>query len=180
MIGDIDSFKTLYLTHFRAVVGFCQAYLKDEEEAMDVAQESFYRLYQRRDESYTIQHALAFVYTTAKNQCLDLLRQAKYKKEDIDSLREELLSDDFFLDEIARQELQEQIRQAIDKLTGRSREIAELALAGKSNSEIAEALSISLNTVKSLKKEMYLKLRGSISRDYLVLVYLKNLLKIDL
>ena len=62
------------------------------------------------------------------------------------------------------------VREAVGKLSGRSREIAELSLQNKTNPEIAEALGISVNSVKSLKKEMYSKLRDMLEDEYLVLL----------
>ena len=50
-----------------------------------------------------------------------------------------------------------------------------LALEGKSNLEIADILGISLNSVKSLKKEMYSKLRKIIGHEYIVLFFVKFL-----
>ena len=41
---------------------------------------------------------------------------------------------------------------------------------GQSVAEIAEALGISVNSVKSLKKEMYSKLRDMLEDEYLVLL----------
>lgn len=60
---------------------------------------------------------------------------------------------------------------AINRLSGRSLEIATLALEGKSNPEITDKLGISLNSVKSLKKEMYTKLRKIIGHEYIILFF---------
>lgn len=113
---------------------------------------------------------LAFLYITAKNLCLDCLARERFKREDIDELKDDLLSEDFFLDEITREEMIATVREAVGKLSGRSREIAELSLQNKTNPEIAEALGISVNSVKSLKKEMYSKLRDMLEDEYLVLL----------
>ena len=178
-INGINTFKQLYTDYFQAVWGFCNTYLKDREQSMDVTQETFFKLYERLNDSYTKQNAIAFIYITAKNICMDILRHNKFKLEDAEQLKEVLPSNDSFLDEIASQEMIRCIRSAIDQLTGRSLEIANLSLDGKSNQEIADMLGISINSVKSLKKEMYTKLRKIIGHDYIVLFFAKHMLHVE-
>ena len=72
-INGIDTFKELYTDYFQAVWGFCNTYLKDREQAMDATQETFFKLYERLDDSYTKRNAVAFIYITAKNICMDIL-----------------------------------------------------------------------------------------------------------
>ena len=171
-INGIDTFKELYSDYFQSVWGFCNTYLKDKEQAMDATQETFFKLYERLDDSYTKRNAVAFIYITAKNICMDILRRNKL-------LKDELPSEDSFLEEIANQEMIRCVHTAINQLSGRSLEIATLALEGKSNPEIADALGISLNSVKSLKKEMYTKLRKIIGHEYIILFFVKHLLHAD-
>ena len=64
-LGMIDShqqFKSFYLKHFRAVAGFCRSLVRDEEEAVDMAQEAFCRLWQKWSPEYTEANAQAFIY----------------------------------------------------------------------------------------------------------------------
>lgn len=175
----IQSFKELYLSHFNALTGFAESYVKDGEVAMDIAQETFFKLYQRLDKSYSQQHAVAFIYITAKNQCMDFLRHARSRTEDVDNLKEKLFSDEFFLDEITRQEMVQCIQQAVEQLTGRSYQIARLALLGKSNQEIADELNISINSVKTHKKEMYAKLRNLLGNEFVMVFLVKKILQIE-
>lgn len=177
-ITNIAFFKQFYKDNFHAVVRLCKSYLKEEDKALDVAQESFYKLYTRAVDSYTPENALAFIYITAKNHCLDILRQGKFRTEDIESLSPDLFSDDFFLDEITRQEMYRLLHLAIEGLKGRGYQIAQLALEGKSNQEIADTLNISINSLKTLKKELYSKLRESLENEYILIFFLKYHLKI--
>lgn len=178
-INGIDTFKELYTDYFQAVWGFCNTYLKDREQAMDATQETFFKLYKRLDDSYTKRNAVAFIYITAKNICMDILRRNKFKTEDAKQLKDELPSEDSFLEEIATQEIIRCVHSAINQLSGRSLEIATFALEGKSNPEITDVLGLSLNSVKSLKKEMYTKLRKIIGHEYIILFFAKHLLHLD-
>ena len=79
----------------------------------------------------------------------------------------------FFLDEITRRETYRIVRESINKLPDRSRQIALLTLQGFSSQEIADQLDVSINTVKTLKKNAYAKLREIISNQYVILILLK-------
>ena len=67
-INGIDTFKELYTDYFQAVWGFCNTYLKDREQAMDATQETFFKLYDSLDDSYT----------KRKRGCLHLYHGKKY------------------------------------------------------------------------------------------------------
>lgn len=172
-LRDIAFFKKFYKAHFHAVVRLCRSYLKSEDIALDVAQDSFYKLYSRMSASYSPENALAFVYITARNHCLDILRKKKFKCEEIETLSPDLFAEDFFLEEISRQEMFRLLYEAIEQLKGRSYQIARLALEGKSNQEIADTLQISVNSLKTLKKGLYLKLRKALGNEYMLLLFLK-------
>lgn len=163
-------FKLFYLKHFKAVVAFCQAYVKDGEVAMDMAQESFFRLLQNWRSEFTTENAQSFIYITAKNLCMDHLRHRKFLGEMPENVAEELVTEQNLLEEIIRQEAIEAVRQAVASLSGRSRQIIRLSLEGKTNPEIAEELGISVNTVKFAKKEAYVKLRRCLGNEYLVIL----------
>ena len=77
-----------------------------------------------------------------------------------------------FLHEITYQETLRILHQAIDTLPPQTRKIILLGLNGKNNNEIAEALNISVNTVKSLKKSAYTSLRGQLKDPMLFLLFL--------
>ena len=172
-----ETFKELYIERFDAIVSFCAQYVRDRETALDIAQDTFFKLFERFDTAYSRENTLAFLYITAKNLCLDYLDHRKFEMKDVDELKDELLSDDFFLDELTRQEMLACVREAVGKLSGRSREIAELSLQGKTNPEIAETLGISVNSVKTLKKELYSKLRHILGKEYVTLLVIQFLEK---
>ncbi len=71
-INRINKFKELYADYFQAVWRFCNTYLKNQEQAMDVTQETFFKLYEHLNDSYTKNNAIAFIYITAKNICMDI------------------------------------------------------------------------------------------------------------
>ncbi len=169
-------FKSFYLSYFKAVSDFCYAYLKDAENARDVAQEVFYLLWKNQKNEFSEKEKLSFLYTAARNKCFDFLRREQLNHRKTEDLRDEIYTETFFLDEITRNETYRLLREAIEKLPLRSREIALLSLQGASVQEIAEELHISVNSVKTLKKMIYEKLRKSLHSQLLLFLLIKYFL----
>lgn len=74
--------------------------------------------------------------------------------------------DPVFLKEVTRQETFRILHTAIDKLPAQSKQIIMLSMEGLSNAEVGEKLGISVNTVKTLKKNAYAVLRQVLSKEY--------------
>lgn len=178
MSNKSSTFKSFYLNHLNAIVGFCRSYTKDNEVALDISQEAMYKVYCKYDSSFSYESTVSFLYTIARNLCLDHLRKSNHKFESIENSGELIIDDAFFLDEITRQETLNNIKKAVKQLNGRSYEIIILTLRGKSNNEIAEILGVSINTVKTIKKTAFAKLRNIISKEQLFLIlYFNHLIK---
>ena len=166
-------FESVYLDYFQAIHDFCNSFLKDGELARDVAQDAFFALWNNFDPAYSEKEILSFLYTTGRNKCFDQLRLQKVVESKIKDLKDTIYSDTFFLHEVTRRETYRIVRESINKLPERSRQIALLALQGYSTQEIADELEVSINTVKTLKKNAYSKLREIINNQYVILILLK-------
>ena len=66
---------------------------------------------------------------------------------------------------LIEEEYYRQIFVALNSLPEQRRVIVEMTMAGKTNEEIAEALQVSVNPVKTLKKKAYVYLREKLSRE---------------
>jgi len=71
-----------------------------------------------------------------------------------------------------KEEVYSMLFEAIDSLPEKQREIFLLAMKGKKNSEIAEAMRISVNTVKSQKRSGLEKLRNRLSPEVYLIAFL--------
>ena len=174
MLFDERTFKSFFEDYFEPVFQFALKYTEDEEDARDIAQESFIKLHERRDHFDAIEKAKSFVYTTARNLCLDLL---KHRKIEIEYAREiqaegEEAEEQFFTEEVTYQELLRLLRAAINRLPSQTREVILAGLDGKNNKEIAEQLNVTVNTVKTLKQNAYKMLRKLLGAKAIVLLQL--------
>lgn len=75
---DAESFKREFLPYHRKL--YCVAYrlLENTEDAEDVVQEAYLKLWDKREGLAIISNAEAFCVTLVKNMCFDLLRSGKY------------------------------------------------------------------------------------------------------
>ena len=79
--------------------------------------------------------------------------------------------DSFFHDAVVEEETYRILAEAIDKLPDQMRAIRRLAMEGKKNGEIAEQLNVSVETVHTLKKIAYKKLRVYLKEYYYFLIF---------
>ncbi len=73
--GDEFAFVSLYNRYKAPVYAFCVKMLLDKPVAQDVMQETFLRLYENRDRLMKTSSFKAWLFTIARNQCLNHLRR---------------------------------------------------------------------------------------------------------
>jgi len=67
-------FKTDVLPLSKKLLRFALQILQDEEEAKDVLQDTFLKLWQKRDELEKVENIQAFAIRMIRNRCLDVIR----------------------------------------------------------------------------------------------------------
>ncbi|WP_163326067.1 RNA polymerase sigma-70 factor [Draconibacterium mangrovi] len=155
--GDEQVFKLVYDNNYERIVGFCMQFIPEREEAKNIAQQAFVKLWTNREEVNTCNGIRAFLYTAAKTDCLNYLRHEKYKlnyQQDILEKREKLLNQEilesFKFDKLEYMELEEMIQNALEKLPEKCRQVfVKSRFEYKANREIADELGIALKSVES-------------------------------
>jgi len=168
MLLNNKSFESFFAAYYEAIYLFSLKYVKEEAVAQDIAQDTFIRLYEKREDFYAIEKAKSFAYTTAHNLCLDSLKHNQIAQKYISRHEEE--EQQSWLHEITYQETLRLLSLAIRKLPPQTREIIMLGLEGNNNNEIADLLHISVNTVKSMKKSAYKRLREMLGKEYTLII----------
>ncbi|MDR0765763.1 MAG: sigma-70 family RNA polymerase sigma factor [Odoribacteraceae bacterium] len=173
-IRSHEEFKVFFKEFFPGVLAFLEHYTRDTELARDLAQETFTRIYEKREETRDIEHAKAYLYTVARRLYLDHRKHQTVQEKFLarEKNAREPAEDHEFLAEVTRQETFRVLRSAIDKLSPRKKRVILASLQGKDNLEIATRLKISPSTVKSLKTKALADLRAVLSRDQLFLLLL--------
>lgn len=164
-------FKSFFGSFYPVLVHFCRRYAGDTDVAEDLAQEAFVRLYERKADFSAEGKARAFLYETAKNLYLDLIKHQSVREKYLfqyDGI--EVEEEEAFSREMIREEAFAVLYGAISQLPSQSRKIIEACLLGQSNHEIAERLGVAETTVKTLRQNAYRKLRESLPRHIFTLL----------
>ena len=77
--GDEFAFVSLYNRYKDAVYAFCVKMLLNKELAQDVVQDTFLRVYENRERLLKTDSFKAWLFTIARNQCLNHLRRNNWQ-----------------------------------------------------------------------------------------------------
>lgn len=164
-------FKAFFETFFIPVYTLMQRYTGERELSRDFTQEAFVRVFEHWGEFETEENAKAFLYTVARRIYLDHCKHQKIENQYQNRVNEENTEEYDFLKEVTQQEVSRILYDAVDKLPLQTRSIILLNLKGFNNTEVAERLGVSVNTIKSLKKSAYVTLRTLLSKDLLMILF---------
>ncbi|AOW18159.1 hypothetical protein LPB03_12160 [Polaribacter vadi] len=129
--------------------------------AKDMAQEVFIKVWEDKIAFENDNHATGFFYKAVRNKCLNYLKSKQYRvTERYETAKaEDFESEELFMSEAIVIETTVAVENALKKLPEKATKVIRLSMKGYTNKEIAEQLSISINTVKDHKKMSYRKLR---------------------
>ncbi len=157
--GEPGAARVLNQAYRTKLVRFCVGYLGRYEEAEDVVQDVFLRVLR----SDTVPDRFrSWVYTIARNRCMDLLRARARRRDDRELPTESQIQIDLtgYLTRLVKKEREEHLRQLLTELTANQREVLRLRYGDElSRAEIAEVLDIPESYVKSRLYEGLEKLR---------------------
>lgn len=146
--GNADAQRQLYETYARKMMGVCLRYASDYEEAQDILQDGFVKVFQKLGSFQGKGSLEGWIRRTIVNTALDNFRRNKAQRQQIDLASVDYLleSDEDILSNLAAKDL----LLIIQKLPSGYRTVFNLfALEGYSHKEIADQLEISENTSKS-------------------------------
>jgi RNA polymerase sigma-70 factor (ECF subfamily) len=152
--GNELAWEALVRGYQGRVFGLAVHYLGDPEEARDVAQEIFVRIFRKLDDCTDATRFVPWMLRVARNACIDQIRRRKARPpahdvpvEDVHDLASSSPAPDEALYDSSRKQL---VHRGIQSLGELNREIIVLKdIQGLSLEEIAKMLEIPLGTVKS-------------------------------
>lgn len=161
-VQDRKVFRVLFNTFFPRSCAFAARLLNDERLGEDVAQETFVTIWEVAGCFPNLLAFKSYLYTILKNKCLNHLKLMK-ETQDVSEMKN-LLDDNVTIDHlIIEEEIRARILQEIYKLPDMKQKVMLLRLEGKSYEEISREMELSINTVKTHKKESYKQLRIGLS-----------------
>ena len=150
--GDIDAFDLIYNKYCNKLHKFVLRYLKQEEDAQEIVQEVFIKIWESRNNINTYSSFESFLFTIAYNSSISLLRKRINEEKSRDYLKHfpQLYQADTIIDDIHFQELNQKVNLLLEQLTPRQKEIYSLSRdEGLTHKQIAQKLNLSENTIKN-------------------------------
>ena len=159
-------FKELYARYIVQLSNQAYKILLDAEQTKDVLQEIFLNLYLRRNELPPKLNPGAYLNTSVRNKCLNVLRDARLKQKHHQSLLKETVDEGKADSSFNALELRMQLNNSINALEGKSRDAFLLRHYGnKSHREIGSIMNISTRTVEKHISKAVHNLRKELNKN---------------
>lgn len=172
--GEQTALEELVRRYFRQVFLFIKTFIKQDQEAEDITQETFVKIWKNLKKFDTEKKFKTWIFQIAKNTCIDYLRKNK-KMVSADSLQEEqmAISLEHMTDASPLPEelfdslgFEKKLEEVLDTLPENYKQTVSMHLQQDLTfQEISEILNEPLNTVKSRYRRALLSLRQNISRN---------------
>jgi len=169
--GDQSAYEMIFRFYYPGLVLFASQYVMYEEDAEEIVQDFFVRVWQKRDQVNQTGTLKPYFFTSVKNSSLNFL----YKQKHQDKLIQEIvkISENNLLyqpDVFVMSDLQDAIRKAVNSLPPKCREVFILSrINGLKNEDIANKLNLSKRTVETHVSNGLKQLRIEL-KDYMGLL----------
>jgi len=171
--GNHLSYKMLYTTYAPKLFAFSRKYLQSQEDAEEIVQEVFLRIWEKKENIDENQSFSSYVIQAAKYRIFNGFRKKVNEQVYLDFL---IYADDssrnFTELDVDYKEIKTKTERIIGSMPTRRQEIFRLSReSGLKNKEIAEKLQISIKTVENQMGQALKFLREELG-EYQLLIFL--------
>lgn len=147
--GDHHSYELLFLHYHPKILHFLYGFIKEEEEAFDMAQDIFYKVWIHRESMGGVSSFKAYLFSMARHHIYNHyehnLVRSKYAATQLGLSAEYDMEEEFYA-----KELSSFIESAVEKMPEQRKTIFRLSRKdGFSGEEIAEQMNLSKRTVEN-------------------------------
>ena len=171
--GNKRAFDEVFLMHFKSLHAYAFTMVKDRDDAEEIVQNVFVRIWTRRGQLKTDGFLKSFLYRSVHNESLNYLKHQKVRANFNVHYADAVKNDMGNLNtEIAVTELEKNIHSAINDLPEKCRNVFQLSRFDQMKyQEIADALNISVKTVENQMGKALKILRHRVI-DFLILIFI--------
>ena len=177
--GDNQAYKYIYDHHYVLLCKIAYEFLKDDLLAESIVDDIIFHLWEKRDTIEITTSLRSYLVQAVRNRCINYLNLEREKREVRFSVIDQqgewinsvFPSDDYPLARLLENELEQEIRNAIDRLPEECKVVFKKSrFEEKRYEQIAEELGISVNTVKYHIKNAISRLNADLSKYLLLLI----------
>lgn len=172
--GNPAAFKQVFDTHYSYLYYFTRKLILNEEEAEEITLDTFKKLFDRYANFDTNANIKAFLFITARNNCLNYLRAEKVIKKKQKKFADQMQNNTLLQYEFEiKDDLIKLIRAAVDKLPTECGKVFKmLYFEDLTRQEVAEILNIAPKTVDNHRALALKALRMSLGDHSLAIFWL--------
>ncbi|NSL90936.1 RNA polymerase sigma factor [Chitinophaga solisilvae] len=159
--GNEPAFRQLFNLYWDQAYGVALRITRSPEQARDLAQEIFVKVWMNRSRLTTVQHFPAFLYTVGRNHIHDYLRSKVFRADNTAFLEDYAAYDDATpLRMLENKELAALLQQAVAQLPAQVRQVFTLVrMQGLKHEEAARILNITPQSSKTYMVRALLSIR---------------------
>jgi RNA polymerase sigma-70 factor (ECF subfamily) len=163
--GEDDAFDQVVEQYSRRVYALCYRVLRNEEDAKDMTQEVFVRVYSKRASFKGKSSLYTWIYRIALNMCFSHLKKQKAKMVPLEDVEPVLATrQDAGTDQ--KEELRQLVTQALENLPPKQRAVFSMRFYDKmAFRDIAEAMGTTVGAAKANHHFAVERLRALLSGD---------------
>ncbi len=169
--GDMLAFDKVYQLYSHKLFSFVFRILKNEDEAEDIVQEVFVKIWESRERLGDFKLLNSYIFTIAYNQSIDLIRKRIHNSKYLEHLKNASILQESvsIITDVEFNELSNQVDGLIQNLPERQKQVYLLHREeGLTYPEIAERLGISKNTVENHMVKALKYLRENMDNSMMV------------
>ena len=171
-LGDEQAFELFFRKYYVRLCGFANKYFNDPEEAREVVQEVFTKIWEGKEDIDPEESLRAYFFKITRNICINKLRRKQVESKYIEIYKLVYVDKRGVspYESLIANELNDNITAALLNIPPKCRRIFDLSrVEGLKYSEIAEVLGISVKTVEAQMSKALQILRLEL-KDYLKMV----------
>ncbi|GAB3654231.1 RNA polymerase sigma-70 factor [Echinicola sediminis] len=167
---DEGNFEDTFKTYFKALHAYACVLLKDEDEAEEVVQNVFLKLWEKRGDIQIQTSLKAYLYQMVYRDSMNQIRHQKVKRKHEHITLYQAAADPLRMDEGGDEELMFELKKALHTLPDKCRKVFLLSrYESLKYQEIAERLDISIKTVETHMGKALKHLRAELA-DFLPII----------
>ncbi len=175
--NEVKAFDALFQKYSDKLFQFSFSLLKNSEDSKEIVQESFFRIWNKRNEIDSFKSFKSYLFTISYHLIIDQLRLRLKDKEYRSFLQEYFdLGDDSLNSSTDFDTLNKRIDLAVSELPEKRKQIYQLSREnGLSHKEIAEKLNINVKTVENQIGMAIKHIKQNLGNDFLPMLLLVSL-----
>jgi len=172
--GNEGVFETVFKTHFKSLHAYAYTFLKDDDQAEEVVQNVFYRVWEKREQLKPDGSLKSYLYRAVHNESLNYLKHQQVKTSfQVYYAGEIEKQQDHSSKKILANELERHIQQAMNELPQQCRTIFQLSRFEQLKyQQIADQLGLSVKTVENQMGKALKLMRAKLAEFLMIVLYL--------